>query len=370
MFSVSLILAFVIAGSVMLLPWRPWSTREVLEADGGASVDLSDITVLIPARNEADAIGETLAGIAAQGTGMRVILIDDESTDATASIARASGIRDLTILSGSPLPTGWSGKLWALEQGLSQVQTPLVLLLDADIVLRPGTLAALRSRLYSGGLQLVSLMAHLGMRSRVEQLLLPAFVYFFKLIYPFALANDPRSRMAAAAGGCILLQTGALTGIGGFASLRQALIDDCTLAARIKRNGGRTWLGLTHSAVSLRRYTLADCWNMVARTAYTQLFYSPALLLVCTVLMGLYYVMPAVGVFVAPGGMRGLALATLALSMLPYLPILRFYRLPRWLVLTLPLVGALYLAMTWTSAIRYHRGERSRWKGRQYQRSD
>lgn len=369
MLSTLVILAFVIALSVVVLPWRPWSTREALEADPSCRAGLADITVLIPARNEAESIGQTLSGIAAQGGSPRVILIDDESTDGTATIARRSGIADMTILTGAPLPEGWSGKLWALEQGLSKVDTPLVLLLDADIVLAPGTLAALQRKLTDDGLQLVSLMAHLGMLSLVERLLLPAFVYFFKLIYPFGLANDPRSRMAAAAGGCILLRTDALRAIGGFASLRQALIDDCTLAARIKRNGGRTWVGLTHSALSLRRYTLAECWNMVARTAYTQLFYSPALLLACTALMGLYYIVPTLGVLAAGGAIRFLSLVALVLSMIPYLPILRFYRLSPSLALALPAVAALYLAMTWTSAIRYHRGERSRWKGRQYHRS-
>lgn len=362
--------SIVIAASVVVLPWRPWSTRESLEAvTGGTSDALSDTTVLIPARNESESIARTLAGIAAQGKGVRIIVIDDESTDDTAAIAAQSGIETLTILHGTPLPEGWSGKLWALEQGRAQVTTPLILLLDADIVLAPGTLQALRQKLQGGQLQLASLMAHLGMRNTIERLLLPAFVYFFKLIYPFALANDPRSRMAAAAGGCILVRTEALTAIGGFASLRQALIDDCTLARRIKHNGGAIWVGLSHSAVSLRRYTLADCWNMVARNAYTQLLYSPLLLAACTALMVIYYLVPIAGLISGSAGGRVVAAVACLLAIAPYIPILRYYRLPVWWALGLPIIAALYLAMTWTSAFRYYRGERSRWRGRHYQRT-
>lgn len=370
MLSTLLTISIVIAASVVALPWRPWSTRESLDAPtGGTPDDLSDTTVLIPARNEADAIARTLAGVAAQGKGVRVIVIDDESTDGTAAMAAQSGIGPLAILQGTPLPAGWSGKLWALEQGRAQVTTPLILLLDADIVLAPGTLQALRQKLQGGRLQLASLMAHLGMRNTIERLLLPAFVYFFKLIYPFALANDPRSRMAAAAGGCILVRADALNGIGGFAGLRQALIDDCTLARRIKHNGGAIWVGLSHSAVSLRRYTLADCWNMVARNAYTQLLYSPLLLAACTALMLLYYLVPVAGLITGSAAQRLMAAVACALAVAPYIPILRYYRLPIWSALWLPLVAALYLAMTWTSAFRYYRGERSRWRGRQYQRT-
>jgi hopene-associated glycosyltransferase HpnB len=365
-----LLLALLIAASVVLLPWRPWSTRESLEAAHDAhATDLSDITVLIPARNEAAVIAGTLAGLAAQGGGLKVLVIDDESGDGTANVVNASGLPGVEVIAGQPLAPGWSGKLWALEQGRLQVRTPLTLLLDADIVLKPGALSALRRKLKEDRLDLVSLMAHLGMQSLHEKLLLPAFVYFFKLIYPFALAKDPRRRTAAAAGGCILLRTEALGTIGGFNAVSDALIDDCSLAAAIKSAGGRTWVGLTHSAVSRRRYTSAEIWNMVARTAYTQLRYSPALLAACTLLMTVYYLVPPAAMLGQFAGLTALATGTYLLAVLPYVPTLRYYRLsPLWAVL-LPIVAAWYLAMTWSSALRYYRGERSRWKGRTYQRS-
>jgi len=318
-------------------------------------------------RNEL--IGNTLAGLAVQGSGMRVIVIDDESTDRTAEVARASGIEQLEVISGQPLPAGWSGKLWALEQGRTRVRTELVLLLDADIVLAHGILSALRTKLREERLHLVSLLAHLGMATSWEKLLLPAFVYFFKLIYPFRLTNSSRSRVAAAAGGCILLRAQGLDGIGGFTAVKDAFIDDCALASRIKTAGGRTWLGLTHCAHSQRRYTLANIWNMVARTAYTQLRYSPLLLLACTILMILYYLVPPAVLTLSHGVTRVLAASGCAMLALPYLPILHYYRLsPLWALL-LPFIAMLFLAMTWSSALRYYRGERSRWKGRSYQRN-
>jgi hopene-associated glycosyltransferase HpnB len=365
-----LILALLVAVSVLLLPWRPWSTRESLDAAPDPQADdLGDVTVLIPARNEAAVIAGSLAGLAAQGTNLRVLVIDDQSSDGTAEAARASDLRGVEVIAGQALAAGWSGKLWALEQGRRQVRTPLTLLLDADIVLKPGTLAALRRKLRQDDLDLVSLMAHLDMQSPLEKLLLPAFVYFFKLIYPFALANDPRKTTAAAAGGCILLRTETLERIGGFDAVRGALIDDCSLAAAVKTSGGRTWIGLTHSAISRRRYTAADVWNMVARTAYTQLRYSPALLAACSTLMTLYYLAPPAAMLgLLPGG-AALGAATYLLAVLPYVPTLRYYRLPAVWALLLPLIAAWYLAMTWSSASRYYRGERSRWKGRVYQRS-
>ncbi|UCE89805.1 MAG: glycosyltransferase, partial [Pseudomonadota bacterium] len=178
---------------LLLLPWRPWSTREVLEArEDAAEEDLSDVTVLIPARNEATSIGTTLAALTGQGKGLRIIVVDDESDDGTAEVVAGVAGGDVTLLRGEPLPAGWAGKVWALQQGLARVNTPLTLLLDADIELRPGMIAALRYKMREDGLQFVSLMAALRMASFWERLLMPAFVYYFKLIYPFALANAPR----------------------------------------------------------------------------------------------------------------------------------------------------------------------------------
>jgi hopene-associated glycosyltransferase HpnB len=365
-----LITSLAIGVIVLLLPWRPWSTRESIEANPATAADLSNVTVLIPARNEAGTIGETLQALAAQGPGLTIFLIDDQSDDGTTEAARNGDIPGLTVIAGTELPAGWSGKLWALEQGRRHVGTPLTLLLDADIVLAPGMIAALRDQLLGRQLQLVSVMAHLGMRDFWERLLLPAFVYFFKMIYPFALSNARGGRIAAAAGGCILLETAVLDKIGGFAALKDALIDDCTLAARIKAAGGGTWIGLTHSAISRRRYaSLSDVWEMVARTAFTQLRYSTLLLLACTALMIVTYVAPVAGTWVAPGPQRWLAAAAWVIVVVPYVPTLRYYRIPAAWAVLLPLVAALYLAMTWGSALRYWQGERSRWKGRAYQRA-
>ncbi|MDI3260862.1 MAG: glycosyltransferase [Sinobacteraceae bacterium] len=350
---------------LLLAPWRPWSTRERLETAGAMPhADLSEITALIPARNEAALLPRSLAALTAQGRGLRVVVIDDQSEDGTAQIARR--FPGVEVIAGTPLPAGWSGKLWALEQGLRTVRTPRVLLLDADIELAPGLLARLLERQRRHHLQLVSLMADLRRTSFWDKLLLPAFVYYFKLLYPFALSNAPRFKsIAAAAGGCVLVETEALRAIGAFASLRDALIDDCTLARRIKRAGMRTWIGLSRGAVSLRPYgTLRAIHDMVARSAFTQLGYStPLLLLVTAIFAGVYWA-PLGLLATSAGWLAALSLAALALG---YVPTLRYYGLaPGWALL-LPLTATLYLAMTWSSALRYFRGVRSQWKGRRYE---
>ena len=350
---------------LLLVPWRPWSTREHLEADAAVrqAFDLGDVTVLIPARNEGDVLGVTLAALQAQGTGLQVVVVDDQSTDDTAGIAAA--FPHTRVISGQPLPEGWAGKLWALEQGRMHVQTGLTLLLDADIQLQPGVLATLVMHKRREQRQLVSLMADLRRTSFWDRLLLPVFVYYFKLLYPFALSNSPSRFVAAAAGGCILVDTEVLQRIGAFASLRDALIDDCTLARQVKQAGYRTWLGLSRDVVSLRPYaSLASIHQMVARSAFTQLGYSTALLLAVTAVFALAYGTP-LALLGAPQ-VWPLALTAWLAMTVSYLPMLRYYRMsPLWALL-LPLSATLYLAMTWSSAIRYWRGVRSQWKGRVY----
>ncbi|GAB6068026.1 glycosyltransferase [Methylothermus subterraneus] len=353
---------------ILILPWQPWRIREVLEPDCRASCPYHDLTVLIPARNEADCLAATLAALAAQAPGLKVIVVDDNSEDDTAAIARKAPNLALTVLTGKPLPPGWSGKLWALEQGLKCVETEKVLLLDADIRLEPGMLAALLAKMARERLDFVSIMAQLKTESFWEKLLLPAFVYFFKLLYPFSLANSRTSRVAAAAGGCILTKTEVLKQCGAFASLKDALIDDCTLAKRVKRQGYSTWLGLSHGVLSQRRYVrLNAVWDMVARTAFTQLRYSIGLLALCTAVLGLLAWVPVMALFQAKFWWLGAA--SLGMMLLSYRPVLGFYRLPWALGLVLPAVSTLYLLMTWDSARRYWRGERSRWKGRVYGRA-
>ncbi len=356
---------------ILLLPWRPWSTRESLDAAAPDSLfDHACITVLIPARNEAESISATLDGLAAQNPQLKIILIDDQSTDQTAVIAKNKNLPNLTIISGQPLPEGWAGKLWALEQGRKLVTTELTLLLDADIQLLPGTLAALIRKLDEDNRDLVSLMARLRMESFWEKLLMPAFIFFFKLLYPFSLANSTSRWIAAAAGGCILVKTATLENAGAFAGLKQALIDDCTLARKIKDNGGRIWLGLTHSAVSLRPYdTLGIIWEMVARSAFTQLYYSWGLFVLCTLLMLAIFLLPVVALFSGNAPATFSAALTLFIMCICYLPVLRYYHLhPAW-VISLPITGLLYLGMTWTSALRHMFSRGARWKGREYTRT-
>ncbi|HVS26300.1 MAG TPA: ABC transporter substrate-binding protein [Burkholderiales bacterium] len=355
--------------AVLLVPWRPWSSRPFLDARPGAD-DLSDVTVLIPARNEAAVVEKTLAALNIQGRNLSVIVVNDQSTDGTGELVKRIPAPKLTLMEGRPLGAGWSGKLWALEQGQQQVTTPLIMLLDADIELKPGLIATLREQMQKHNVSFISLMAVPTMGNFWEKLLMPAFVYFFKMLYPFRLSNSGYREVAAAAGGCILLKKQVLEEIGGFAAIKDELIDDCALAKRVKLMGHKTWMGLTHSVQSIRPYQqLRQIWNMVTRTAFTQLHYSIALLLVCTAIMVIAFVAPAAGLFAAGSATRSLAATALAAMILSYLPTLRFYgRSPLW-ALSLPVTAMFYLAMTWDSALRYFRGERSRWKGRVYDRA-
>ncbi len=350
---------------IALLPWQPWRVGESLDAEPSVPLeDLADVTVLIPARNESRVITQTLTELALQGPGLRIIVIDDESTDNTAAAARAIPLPQLTIISGTTPPSGWTGKLWALEQGRREVTTPKVLLLDADIALDNGIVAALHRKMDQEHLQLVSLMAAPSMNSVWERLLMPAFVYFFKLLYPFRLSNSRSPVVAAAAGGCLLVEARVLTEIGGFAAIRGALIDDCSLARSVKAAGHRTWIGLSHSARMVRHNGFVDIWRMVTRTAYTQLRYSVTLLLLCVVILTLAFIVPVAGLF-ASRESAAFSTVALALMALSYRPVLGFYGLSRVWTFSLPLAGTLYLAMTLASALR----RRSRWRGRDYPRT-
>jgi hopene-associated glycosyltransferase HpnB len=354
--------------TVLLLPWQPWRIREYFTPDSDTGQrQMDSVTVLIPARNEAETIATTLTALREQGAGLKIIVIDDQSSDATATVARRIGLPGLRIISTPPLPSGWSGKLWALEQGRQQVDTEYTLLLDADIHLAPGVIGALLDKMEKADLQMVSLMARLRMTNGWEKLLMPAFIYFFKLLYPFALANRPESHIAAAAGGCILVRTRTLDAVGGFAALRDELIDDCALARRIKKAGGRTWLGLSHAAVSERRYDgLLPIWAMVARTAYTQLRYSPWLLALCLLLLLIAYVTPVAGLFASDMVTRGLAVAGLIGMLASYLPTLSYYGLHPLRSLTLPVAAVLFGLMTLDSARRHMAGHGAMWKNRVY----
>ncbi len=361
--------AALIWAAIWWAPWRAWRTDETLDGCDASSLQRSvELTVLIPARNEAQLLEATLTALNRQGVGIKIVLIDDQSTDDTALRASALGLDNLRIVTGTAPPADWTGKLWALQQGLPFIDTELVLLLDADIELGPGTLSSLCAKMERDDLQLASLMVWLRMESTWERLLMPAFVYFFKLLYPFKLSNCPTNRyVAAAAGGCILLTTSVLDELGGFGSIRGALIDDCTLARAVKSRGHRTWIGLTRSARSLRPYpSLADIWRMVARTAYTQLGYSVLMLLLCSAVMLCAFAGPMFGLLSGTAGPTVVSFAILAAAGASYIPTLAYYGRSKAWAITLPVVGLLYLAMTWGSAIRHWTGVRAQWKGRRF----
>ena len=358
---------------VLLLPSRPYLTRERLNVAGSVDRDLSHVTVLVPARDEAATIDSTISGLARQGHNLTVNLVDDQSVDGTAQRAldQAAGRAPwlhLNVYRGSELPVGWGGKLWALQQAFTDVESEWVLLIDADIELAPGTVSALLDQAAVTGSDLVSVMADLRCRSAWERLLVPPFIYFFKLLYPFARVADARSTVAAAAGGCVLVRTKMLRAIGAFSSFSDALIDDCTLARKVKQQGGRLWLGLCHAVISNRRYdSYAEFATMVVRTAFTQLRYSSLLLLLVSLLMVLVFFGPFVAL-IGVSGIPGVAIFGLGVGAmsLAYWPVLRWYRRPLVAAAALPLAAALYLAMTWQSAIRFWAGTRASWKGRNY----
>lgn len=378
-------MTFLLAGSalallawlcVLLAPHAPHRVRERLEPGAGSDAELDSVTVLIPARDEAAVIGRAIAALELQGRGLEIVVVDDQSSDDTRGAAlRAPGPNvTLRVVEGRPLPDGWAGKLWALEQGCAVAKRPHLLLLDADIELAPHVVPALLRKMRERDATLVSVMAELHCTTFWERLLAPAFVFFFKLIYPFAWSNDAAKRTAAAAGGCMLVRADALRAIGGFAAIRGALIDDCTLAAALKRHRPPIWLGMSRGVQSLREYAaLGDFWSMVSRSAFTQLRYSTVWLLVATSLLLLTLLVP-VGAVVAGVVLREPAVAAagaaawLAMAA-AYWPVVSFYRLPAAWAGMLPLAAALFLAMTWDSAARYWRGTRASWKTRDYSRA-
>ncbi len=328
-----------------------------------------DIDIVVPARDEAALVGRSIASLLAQDYAgrLRVILVDDDSSDATAAIARALPRAErLTVIAGSPRPAGWAGKLWAVHQGVAAGTAELVLLTDADIEHDPGHLAALAAHLERSGVDMASEMVALHCDSPAERALIPAFVYFFQLLFPFARVNDTLAATAAAAGGTVLIRRRALDRIGGIEAMRDALIDDCTLAARVKR-GGRIWLGHTRLARSVRPYPhAADIWRMIARSAYVQLRFSPVLLAGSVLGMALIFLVPPSAALLGDGLTRwagGLAWLGMAASFLPTLR--RYARSPVWAV-ALPLIALFYMAATIGSAARHHRGRGVVWKSRAY----
>ncbi len=361
-----------------------WRAGPRLAASVGERTGWPSVAAVIPARNEAEVIADSIASLLAQDYPgpFRIILVDDDSRDGTGERARAvaaaaSAVERLEVVQAPPLEEGWTGKLWAMENGLRHIASTFavtpryVLFTDADIAHPPDGVRRLVAKAEDDRRDLVSLMAKLNCSSPWERLLIPAFVFFFQLLYPFPAVNDPRRATAAAAGGCMLVRLSALAKVGGLPALRNALIDDCALARRIQSGGGRLWLGLADDTSSLRVYrSLAEIWNMVARTAYTQLRRSLLLLLATIAAMALVYLFPPALLLGQPlhhswqaAGLAGLAWLLMAVA---YAPTVSYYGRSFFAAWSLPLAALLFVAMTVDSAFRHWQGKGGLWKGRHY----
>jgi len=344
------------------------------ERDEGAPAPAAwpAVVAVIPARDEADSVGQTIASLLRQDYPgeFSVVLVDDQSSDGTADVARqaaAASADRLIIVKGADLPAGWTGKLWAMKQGVERALTSepgYLLFTDADIVYGPGTLIRLVSRSQAEDLVLNSLMVKLRCESFAERAFIPAFIFFFQMLYPFAWVNDRARATAAAAGGCMLVRHEALVAAGGIEAIRGALIDDCALARGLKPQGPIR-LSLTERAHSIRGYpAMLDIRRMVARSAYTQLGYSPALLAGAIAGMALVYLVPPLLALFANGTAQTLGLIAWTLMAVAFLPILRFYRLSPFWAPSLPLIALGYMAFTVDSAYQYARKRGGQWKGR------
>ncbi|TQK43002.1 hopene-associated glycosyltransferase HpnB [Streptomyces sp. SLBN-118] len=383
-------IAWTAAGSLAAWGWLLlgqgffWRTDQRLPRRG-APADWPDVAVVVPARDEARVLPAGLPSLLAQDYPGRaeIVLVDDGSTDGTGEVARAlsrqhGGLPLRVVSPGEPEP-GWTGKLWALRHGIAVARAArepeYLLLTDADIAHGPDSLRELVAAARIQGLDLVSQMARLRVASGWERLVVPAFVYFFSQLYPFRWVNRPGARTAAAAGGCVLLRTEAAERAGVPESIRQAVIDDVSLARAVQRTGGRIWLGLAEGVDSVRPYPrLADLWRMVSRCAYAQLLHSPLLLAGTVVGLALVYLVPPValcagvlGNDAAAGWAGALAWAVMTGT---YLPMLRYYRQPLLLAPLLPFTALLYLLMTVDSAVQHYRGRGAAWKGRTYSRPE
>jgi hopene-associated glycosyltransferase HpnB len=351
-----------------------WLARERDDADepNQQLENWPSVVAVVPARDEADVIAQTIGSLLAQDYPgpFRIILVDDRSSDCTAETARraGAGANRLEIIAGQERPPGWTGKVWAMRQGLARAlekdAPDYLLFTDADIAHTPDNVRRLVQRGETRRLVLVSLMAKLHCEDIAEKLLIPAFVFFFAMLFPFGWSNDPARKTAGAAGGCMLVRSDALVAAGGLETIARTIIDDCALA-RVLKGQGPIWLGLTRRAVSIRPYGgMGEIGRMVARSAFAQLGYSP--LVLCGTVVGMlivYAAPPLLAIFAAgPARIAG-AIAWLLMS-IAYLPMLRFYRLsPLWGPL-LPATGACYTVFTMNSAIQHWRGRGGMWKGR------
>ena len=374
-----------LAGWLYLILWRGafWRAEALPDPAVPSQQRLPDVVAVVPARNEAPYLARTLHSLIAQDYPGRVcvIVVDDSSEDLTHAIAEATKTRPdhlLEVIGARPRPAGWSGKLWAVSEGLRRgfermPDAPYVLLTDADVQHDPGNVRRLVAKAEADRLDLVSLMFRLHCQQLWERLLIPPFVFFFRELYPFAAVNRQQRAEAAANGGCILVRREALRRIGGIESIYDRLIDDVALAQRIKHyptpGTGRIWLGLTGSTRSLRDETrLSDIWEMVARYADTRLGHSRSLLVLAVLAMLVFYLVPPLALIGWPlhgsSTVAALGLAGWLCMTLAYWPIVRLHRQRPYWALTLPLATVFYTAMTIDSAWQYRHGRGGRWKGR------
>jgi hopene-associated glycosyltransferase HpnB len=349
-----------------------WLGRERDDAAIVAPAVPPPVAIVVPARNEADNIAASIASLLRQDRPAALVLVDDDSSDGTADVARAAAAAlgaepKLTVVQSGTLPAHWTGKLWAVKQGIAVAEERFpkyLLLTDADIVHDPDTLSWLVAHAEAHGLVLASLTARWRCQNLAERVHIPAFIFFFQMLYPFAWVNRPEHPMAGAAGGCMLIRADALRAAGGIAVIRDALIDDCALARELKQQGP-IWLGLTERVRSIRPYAnWGDIRRMVARSAYAQLNYSPLNLAGTVAGLTLTYLVPPLTALFATGLAQLCGIAAWALMALAFQPTLRFYRLsPLW-GLALPAISFLFMLYTLDSAYQYAAGKGGSWKGR------
>jgi hopene-associated glycosyltransferase HpnB len=328
--------------------------------------DCPDVDVVVPARDEADTISPVIGSLLAQDYRgrFRVILVDDNSTDGTAALAGTA--ENLSVITLQSKPAEWSGKLWALSQGVAASRAPILLFTDADIVHDPRHLSSLVAKLLQSRADMLSEMVRLNCTSLAERALVPAFIYFFQMLYPFSRVNDPASPVAAAAGGTVLIRREALQRIGGIEAIKNSLIDDVALAKSVKKSGA-IFLGHSGLAASIRPYAnFADIWQMIARTAFTQLRYSAGLLALTLLGLTVVWLVPAAAILFMRGWPLACGLVAFGLSMISYMPTLARYGRNRFWALALPLIALFYMAATVGSAVNYWRGQGARWKSRAY----
>lgn len=372
--SLTIIGAATAAIWLYLIAWRGGFWRVPQRAAAAGAAPARSVVAIVPARDEAAVIGGAIASLLAQDYRGRlhIVVVDDQSSDGTAAAARAAaaarGATDrLTICAGKPVPRGWTGKLWAVRQGIALARTlepDYLLLTDADIVHAPGNLRELVARSEAGRYDLLSLMVKLNCRSFWEHLLIPAFIFFFFKLYPPRWVADPSRRTSAAAGGCMLVRPAILDRVGGIDRIRGEIIDDCALA-RLVKPVGRVWLGFSPQTRSIREYrSWRPIWDMIARTAFAQLGYSAAILAATMLMLALTYMAPPLLLLSANPAARTLGGAAWLAMSLAFVPILRAHRSPAGLAPLLPLIALFYAAATLASAILYWRGRGGYWKGR------